>query len=110
MLKHWNNLLTLYFICKNNNKYMRTREERNEMVTILEKQKEIAPRFNYFNDDNHAQLDAQIEVIEEELETDEVDERWNPDDDYNMNSAATRAAEWLDGDDDTGEELKTQWS
>jgi len=27
-----------------------------------------------------------------------------------MNSAATRAAEWLDGDDDTGEELKTQWS
>ena len=79
-------------------------------VPPIEKQKEIAPRFNYFNEDNHAQLDAQIEVIEEELETDEVDERWNPDDDYNMNSAATRAAEWLDGDDDTGEELKTQWS
>ena len=53
---------------------MRTREERNEMVAILEKQKEIAPHFNYFNEDNHAQLDAQIEVIDEELETDEIDE------------------------------------
>ena len=89
---------------------MRTREERNEMIAILEKQKEIAPHFNYFNEDNHAQLDAQIEVIEEELECDEIDERWNPDDDYNTNSAATKAADWLDGDDDYGEELKEQWT
>jgi len=97
---------------------MRTLAERNEMVSLLEGQKEKAPHFNFFGEDNHAQLDAQIQVIEEEMDTDQVDDQWNPDEVYDqwnpdevydMNNSATMAANWLDGDDDAGDELRSQW-
>lgn len=88
---------------------MRTLVERNEMISLLEGRKEKAPHYSFFGDDNHAQLDAQIQVVEEEMDSDQVDEEWNPDEVYDMNNAATLAANWLDGDDDAGDELKNQW-
>ena len=93
---------------------MRTLEERNEMIAILEGQKAYAPARSGFGDDNHKGIDAQIQVIREEMDNDDVYNEWETDpdaDNYDehANSAACDAVNWLEGDDDAGESLRTQW-
>jgi hypothetical protein len=86
---------------------MRTKEEKDEMIKCLESQKEKAPVMTFFGDNNHDAIDAQIEVIENDYDDDEVYKNWESND--NTLSAALVVVEWLNGNDSAGEELRTQW-
>lgn len=73
-----------------------------EIQRELEALKALRPRLrprSAFGDDNLAALDAQIEVLEEDLTHDDIYDRW-PDDtaDLHVRTAAEEARQWLDGE------------
>jgi hypothetical protein len=83
-----------------------------EQVTMeIAKLKEMKPHvrhFSAFNDDNHEAIDAQIQVLEEDMDDDGIDENWPDDDQYSIRDAAQAARSWLDGESDTAT-LSEEW-
>jgi hypothetical protein len=75
-------------------------------IQTLKTMKPNIVRYSMFGDDNHAKIDAQIEVLEERLSEDEVYNRFedsdNPDRTYDLVSCARYAAEWLIGQAEDG--------
>lgn len=75
-------------------------------IKKLETIKPKIPRTNFFGDNNHDKIDAQIEVLQEELSEDEVYDRFedeeNPDRTMEIVSNARQAALWLIGESDDG--------
>jgi hypothetical protein len=62
--------------------------------------KAIKPKirqFSFFGDDNHASIDAQINVLEDNMDDDQIDDLYDPEENYNLNESARHAREWLDG-------------
>lgn len=51
---------------------MRTETEKQEMISKLESQKEVLPEFSFFGDNNWNQIDAAIDVIQNNLDSDEI--------------------------------------
>lgn len=88
---------------------IKTDEQKAAMVAALRKQKKTAPEFTFFGDNNHEGIDAQIAVIEEEMDEDKIYNRY-PDDeeDQHTRDMALDAANWLRGmqEDDV---LLSQW-
>jgi hypothetical protein len=81
---------------------MRTQKEIDEQVTWLKTNKNKIGQFNVFDEDNHAEIDAEIEVLEEHLDEDDCQEKVdNGDWTEGQMEAARDALNWRDeGDDD----------
>lgn len=74
---------------------MRTEAERNAAVERLEENKTKCKQFSMFGDDNHANIDAMIEVINVGMDEDDV---YNKHGDLATFDAAWQALEFLRGE------------
>ncbi len=83
---------------------------KRDVTAQIKALREIMPKvvhFNFFGDDNHAAIEAQIEVLRSEMHDDEIDAQgWKE----SVASAARDARLWLDGDrDDDNMDLVSEW-
>lgn len=88
---------------------MKTQEEIDEQIAAL---KEIRPKvkpYSFFGDDNLAKLDAQIKVLEEDMDPDEVWDEWPEEEkDMEIRMAADETVAWRDGESDV-DNLADDW-
>ena len=88
---------------------MKTQDEIEKQITAL---KEVRPKvrpYSYFGDDNLAALDAQIKVLEEDLDDDEIYDEWpGEESEINIRGAADKARNWIDGGSES-DDLATDW-
>jgi hypothetical protein len=73
---------------------MRTQEEIDRQIEGLEKMKESLPERNYFGENNWLPIDAQIDILNGADYEDYADEE------YSIESAADKARDWMDKNDD----------
>jgi hypothetical protein len=82
----------------------KTDEEISAEIEQLRALKPKVPKLSYFGDDNHAAIDAQITVLTERLDRDQVKARF-PEDGCDKLFMALIASDWwrghLVGEDDT---------
>ncbi len=76
---------------------------KKEIKTLTEMQPKVK-RFSTFGDDNHAAIDAQIDVLKNDLDDDEIDEQYED----HARSNAHDARLWLDGEGEA-ETLSEGW-
>lgn len=76
-------------------------------IAGLEAIKPKLPRQNFFKEDIHAAVEAQIEVLRERMTEDDVDDNYGDDDD-NVRSSAQDACSWLQGEHET-DSLVAEW-
>jgi hypothetical protein len=68
-------------------------------IALLEKMKPHVQHFSMFGDDNHEKIDAQIEVLRDNLDQDDIDEQWGEGEkDMEIRMSAERAMNWRDGE------------
>lgn len=80
---------------------MRTPKEVNEEIIKLEEMKPGVRETSAFGDNHHDAIDAQIDVLEDNLTNDEIFDREDCGDwAENVRMAATDARDWFDGDKD----------
>ena len=88
---------------------MKTQKEIDAQIKAL---KEIRPKvkpYSFFGDDNLAKLDAQVQVLEEDLDEYDVYEEWPEDEEeFDIRACANLAVEWRDGESET-EDLADDW-
>lgn len=83
---------------------MKTQEEIKKEIEAL---KAIRPKvvpYSMFDDDNLAKLDAQVKVLEEDMDSDDIWDEWpGEESDMGIRSSAGDARNWIDGygDDDS---------
>lgn len=87
---------------------MKTKTEIKAEADLLAKMKPNVRRTSIFGDDHHDSIDAQIRVLDEHLDEDEVrelaeDEGWEE----NVIDCAVQAVEWMEGNAD--EAPSTEW-
>lgn len=85
---------------------MRTQEEKNQVIEALKAQKKNLPEYSMFGTPNHQRADAQIQVIDQNMDDEEITEEWGEeyDDDGTPNDIAVGAMEiynWLEGELET---------
>lgn len=92
--------------------HMRTDKEIAEEIAKLKQIKPKVPKATYFGDDNHEAIDAQIKVLSERMDEDEVMDKTQFEDDLEENGrdesrwsphtgdSARNALNWLTEDDD----------
>ena len=78
-----------------------TKKQIDKEIKLLEEMKPKICQHSSFGDDNHAAMQAQIDVLRENLNEEEIDERWNPDEEYNLNDNAREALNYLNGESET---------
>ncbi len=76
---------------------MKTQEQVDEQIRLLkEARPKIVPQ-SMFGTDNLELLDAQIRVLEEGMDTDDIWDRWDRDEeDMDIRSSADEALMWLE--------------
>jgi len=79
---------------------MRSQEEIQTVVQALQELKPIIRRKAFFGDDNWEKIDAQIYVLQEDIDEDEIFDRYTKDDDLDIRDAAFDAYAWKTGDDE----------
>lgn len=81
-----------------------TDKEIKKEIAQLKELKPDVRRFNVFNDDNHAKIDAQIRVLEEDLSEDDIYDEWPAEDgqDEVLRNSSLDARKWLDGESEDG--------
>lgn len=87
----------------------RTPEQINNEINALRTLKPTVPQFTAFGDDNHAAIDAQLDVLEGQLSEDDVyDIYGQPEDEdgedfleQNVLDAALDAVRWVSGQDNS---------
>ena len=88
---------------------MKTQKEIEKQITAL---KEIRPKvrpYSVFGDSNLDKLDAQIKVLEEDMDSDEVYDEWPGEEkDMETRMAADDAIAWRDGESEI-EDLAADW-
>ena len=52
-----------------------------------------------FGDDNRGAIRAQIRVLREGMDEDEIHDEWDEDDEHYIFDSAVGAAQWMDGED-----------
>lgn len=88
---------------------IRSEQEKQDMLSDLEKEKETAPEFTMFGDSNWEGIDAQKTAIEEEWDEDDVYDNYPDDeDDAFIRDMALDAVYWLKGSHDSSV-LLGQW-
>ncbi len=65
-------------------------------IDKLKKIKEVFPHHSFFGDDNYAVIDAQIDVLENDLDENEVSDKYDMGHEYD---AAILVVYWLDGEE-----------
>ncbi len=73
-----------------------TQEQIKKEIKALEEMQPKVKRFSSFGDDNHEAIDAQLDVLKNDLTDDEIDEQYE----NHERSNAQDARLWLDGDGD----------
>ncbi len=81
-----------------------TPEQVKKEIETLTEMKPKVKRFSAFGDDHHAALDAQVDVLKNDLTYDEIDEQYE----YHARANAHDARLWLDGEGDP-ETLSEDW-
>lgn len=74
----------------------------------LEAMKLKVRQFTAFGEDNHKRIEAQITVLRENLDEDDIDDKWPPEDDYDLNECARNAMDWINCCGDV-ESLSGDW-
>lgn len=78
---------------------------REEITTELATLKDMAPRIRQrdaFGGDNRAGIDAQIRVLEKDMNESAIRDKWDGENDYDIESAAMEARQWLNGEAEDG--------
>lgn len=87
----------------------RTQEEIEQQIDRL---KEIRPKvrpYTAFGDDNLAKLDAQVKVLEEDMDSDDIWDEWPQEEsDMEIRMAAEKACNWLVGESES-DDLAEDW-
>lgn len=90
---------------------MRSQEEIQTVVQALQELKPTVRRKTFFGDDNWEQIDAQIWVLEKDIDEDKIFDRYadeeDKDDNLAIRDAAFDAYAWKFGDDDI--DLVSSW-
>lgn len=73
---------------------MRTQEEIDRQIEGLDKMKESLPELNFFGENNWEPIDAQLDILGGE------DYEKYEDEEYHIESAALKAQDWLEGEDE----------
>lgn len=76
-----------------------SREEISKEIEQLKQMKPNVRNKSMFGDDHHEAIDAQIEVLKERLDTDEIYDQFE-DGESNVLDSAVAAREWMDGEND----------
>lgn len=71
-------------------------EQVQQEIAALKEIKPKVRRYTFFGDDNHAAIDAQIVVLEEDYDEDAIYGEWE--DDEHVLSSALEALAWKEGD------------
>lgn len=78
-----------------------TNDQITEEIQRLVALKGKVPEHNFFGDDNHAGIDAQIEVLSKKMSRDRIYDRWGQEDgdDYDQHKLdlALDAYSWIEG-------------
>ena len=86
--------------------------DKKEIDEEVKKLKEMKPKVrhnNFFGDDNHAAIDAQIEVLENDLDQDDIDGKFDDGDwDDHERSNAEEALNWKEEESEDGSP-SSQW-
>ena len=85
---------------------MRTHEEKKQVIEALEAQKKNLPEYSMFGTPNHQKADAQIQVINQNMDAEEITKEWGEeyDEEGIPNDVAIGAMEvynWLEGELET---------
>jgi hypothetical protein len=81
---------------------LRTQEEVDRMIERLKAAKAGVPALTSFGDDNHATIEAQIEVLEQKLAHNTVEQRF-ADDQPDLYYTVLATVGWLYGEEETDE-------
>ncbi len=81
-----------------------TPEEIKKEIKALEEMQPKVKRFSAFGDDHHEAIDAQLDVLKNDLTDDEIDEQYE----NHARSNAQDARLWLDGEGDS-ESPSEEW-
>jgi hypothetical protein len=83
------------------------KKNREQVLAEIEKLEALLPKLpkkNYFGEDVHEQVEAQIQVLCEDLDDDDIYAEWEDEDDYDYNrskiDSAIAAREWATGSTD----------
>ncbi|HEV2692246.1 MAG TPA: hypothetical protein VG347_05065 [Verrucomicrobiae bacterium] len=80
---------------------MKTIDEIKTEVTKLKDMQPKIPAKSFFGDDNHGAIDAQIEVLEEDMDEDAINAKEDSEDWSRYAAESARGArEWMDGESD----------
>jgi hypothetical protein len=89
---------------------MRTQQQIDEQVKWLLENKAKVGQFNFFEEDNHRAIEAQIAVLEGDLERSDIDRKAQSGEWLSyMAEAAESALAWRDDGDDEAEP-KANWA
>ena len=81
-----------------------TAEQIQAEIALLIEMKPNVRQYSAFGDDNYAKIDAQIEVLEENLSEDDIWDRWDSDEceaNGDIRFCAEGALEWKLGESDS---------
>jgi len=88
-----------------------TTKTSKQIKALVKKLKALRPKirpYSMFGGDNIAQLDAMVDVLENELDNDEIFDKYDRDEFAEETlEAALEAKQWMDGDSD--EDLADGW-
>lgn len=80
----------------------------NEQIEKLLKLKPRVPiRLTRFGDDNHMQIDAQVNVLRDDIRDADIEDLYGEDD--GLRTAAFEARAWMDGEHSEPGDLCTEW-
>lgn len=79
---------------------MKTKEQIDEGIIRLKKNKGLCPEFNHFNDNNYEALDVMIDVLREGHDEDWVYENYPEEDHEHTVEAALSIIDWMNNDSD----------
>lgn len=79
---------------------MKNQEQIDRQIKGLEKMKAKLPEVNFFGENNHEPIDAQIAILQGESDYEDFENE-----EYQIESKAYEAREWMDSDEDDDEDL-----
>lgn len=80
---------------------MKTKEQITKEIEALKTVRPNVRPITFFGDDNLAALDAQIQVLEEDLDEDDVWDEWPEDEqDWYVRESARHAVDWVNDEED----------